>query len=96
MYKKFWYMQIPANINPYWLLIKDLNAADKLSLIELLVKSVKAETHTIRHKKSHTPAKGDDWVLRFAGSWSDFPETAEEMIDLIEKSRTLSRPIESL
>lgn len=39
-------MQIPANINPYWLLIKDLNAADKLSLIELLVKSVKAEQTT--------------------------------------------------
>lgn len=89
-------MQIPAKINPYWLLIKDLDTADKLSLIELLIKSIKAGPPASKHKKSHTPTKSEDWVLRLAGSWSDFPETAEEMIHLIEGARTMGRPIESL
>jgi hypothetical protein len=33
-------MQVPVSLNPYWLLLKDLSAEEKLSLIELLVKSL--------------------------------------------------------
>jgi len=33
-------MQVSAQLNPYWLLLKDLSAEEKLSLIELLVKSL--------------------------------------------------------
>ena len=89
-------MQIPANLNPYWLLLKDLNTSEKLSLIELLVKSIQSAPPASKQKKSTQPSSDDDWVLRFAGSWSDFPESAEEMIALIEGARTASRPIERL
>ncbi len=89
-------MHIPTNLNAYWLLLKDLNTAEKLSLIELLVKSIKAAPPAPVRKKNRMPVKDDDWVLRFAGSWSDLPETAEEMISLVEGARTMSRPIEHL
>jgi hypothetical protein len=89
-------MQIPTNLNPYWLLLKDLNTAEKLSLVELLIKSIQAAPPAPKQKKSRPPAGDDDWVFRFAGSWSDFPESAEEMIALIEGTRTASRPIERL
>ena len=89
-------MQIPTNLNPYWLLLKDLNTSEKVPVIELLVKSIQSAPPAPKQKKSIQPAGDDDWVLRFAGSWSDFPETAEEMIALIEGARTMSRPIERL
>ena len=38
----------------------------------------------------------EEWIRSIAGSWNDFPETAEEMIALIEESRTLGRPIETI
>ena len=38
----------------------------------------------------------DEWIMGIAGSWNDFPETAEEMIATIEENRTLGRPIEML
>ena len=38
----------------------------------------------------------EEWVKSMAGSWNDFPETAEEMIALIEENRTMERPIEML
>lgn len=37
-----------------------------------------------------------EWVKAINGSWNDFPETAEEMINLIEDNRTLGRAIEML
>ncbi len=89
-------MQIPAHLNPYWLLLKDLNTAEKLSLIELLVKSMKRAESASKPKKDRSPAEEDDWVLRFAGSWSDFPETAEEMIASSEGLRTMERAIERI
>ena len=89
-------MQIPANLIPYWLLLKDLNTTEKLSLIELLVKSLQAATSDSKSKKARLPVGDDDWVLRFAGSWNDFPETAEEIIALVEGARTMSRPIEQI
>jgi hypothetical protein len=33
-------MQVPATLTAHWLLLKDLSAEEKLSLIELLVKSL--------------------------------------------------------
>lgn len=38
----------------------------------------------------------EEWVKSMGGSWNDFPETAEEMIALIEENRTMERPIEML
>ena len=38
----------------------------------------------------------EEWIKSISGSWNDFPETAEEMIALIEENRTMERPIEML
>jgi len=43
--------------------------------------------------RCHTDNK---WAHRLAGSWNDLPETAEEMIALMENSRTLDREVEML
>jgi hypothetical protein len=95
-------MQVSATLNTHWLLLKDLSTEEKLSLIELLVKSLQGAPVTLskanqkqRSKKSK-PSTDSGWVYRFAGSWNDFPETAEELIALIEKSRTFGREIEML
>ncbi|MBI5915487.1 MAG: hypothetical protein HY842_08925 [Bacteroidetes bacterium] len=90
-------MQVSANLHPYWLLLKDLNLEQKLSLIELLVQSVKTATVAPKKNGKKEPEKPkDDWVYKYYGSWKDFPETAEEMISLIEGSRTMGREIEAL
>ena len=73
-------MQVSANLHPYWLLLKDLNMEQKLSLIELLVQSVKASM--VEHGEGQK--LDDDWVQKYYGSWNDFPETAEEMIEVIK------------
>jgi hypothetical protein len=89
-------MQVSATLNPYWLLLRDLSTEEKLSLIELLVKSLQATSPAPKsNKPRHSPAN-QEWVHRFAGSWNDFPETAEEMIALIQNARTASRPVEML
>lgn len=90
-------MGASLNLNPYWLLLKDLNAEEKLSLIELLVKSLQSSQPSPKGKKNRrSPVNGNDWVQRFAGSWNDFPETAEEMVFLIENTRTMNRTVEIL
>lgn len=90
-------MQISSNLNPYWLLLRDLSTDEKLSLIEWLVKSLQAMPPTPNPKKARRTVKKDDnWVQHFAGSWNDFPETAEEMIALTEGARTASRPVDFL
>jgi hypothetical protein len=89
-------MQVPATLNPYWLLLKDLSAEEKLSLIELLVKSLQMPQPAPKSKPPSRHIDDKAWVRRIAGSWNDFPETAEEMIALIEGSRTLGRDIETL
>lgn len=86
-----------SNLNPYWVLLKDLSTEEKLSLIELLVKSIQGRAVVPETKQSFSSEKDDDvWVHQFASSWSDLPGTAEEMITLIEGARTMSRPIETL
>ena len=89
-------MQIPANLSPYWLLLKDLDTKEKLSLIEMLVKSIQTAQPDTKRKQGRLAPNQDNWVLRFSGSWSDFPESAEDMITLIEGARTQSRPIEQI
>ncbi len=96
-------MQVSAQLKPYWLLLKDLSAEEKLSLIELLVKSLQGSASTLakpanqkQQGKKPKPADGNEWVYRFAGSWNDFPETAEELIALIHNARTPSRSVEML
>lgn len=77
-------MNIPANLSPYWVLLKDLSPKEKLSLIEILAKSIQSGFDT--SKKIKSPI-GNDWVQQFSGSWADFPESAEEMIQEIENTR---------
>ena len=89
-------MQASATLTPYWLLLKDLSANEKLSLIELLVKSLQSAPPELQSKPPSRQTKKSDWAHRFEGSWNDFPETAEELIALIENSRTLSREVEML
>ncbi|MFN0034378.1 MAG: hypothetical protein ACKVUS_04875 [Saprospiraceae bacterium] len=84
-------MQVSVTLNPYWLLLKDLSANEKLSLIELLVKSLQAAPPAPKSNKPRRPVANDEWIHRFAGSWNDFPETAEEMIAVIENARTAGR-----
>ncbi len=90
-------MDFSSNLNAYWLLLKDLNANEKLSLIELLVKSLQktAASAVKNNQKTETPTT-DHWVFQFSGSWKDFPETAENLIAIMEGSRTLGRQTEML
>lgn len=37
-----------------------------------------------------------DWVNEMNGSWNDFPESAEDLIKLIQQNRTIEREIEVL
>ena len=89
-------MQLSTNIKTYWLLLKDLSNEDKRSLIELLTESVKASVNKKdRSKKQGSPGE-DNWIDAFYGSWNDTSETAEDLIRLIEGSRSTGRPIEAL
>lgn len=38
----------------------------------------------------------EEWVNEISGSWSDFPESAEDLIALIEQNKTMEREIEVL
>lgn len=38
----------------------------------------------------------EEWVNEISGSWSDFPESAEDLIALIEQNRTMEIEIEVL
>lgn len=78
------------------MLLKDLSVEEKLFLIELLVKSIQKGSAAPQLQEAPYPDQNDSWVQHFAGSWSDLPGTAEEMITLIEGARTMSRPIETL
>ena len=89
-------MQSSPNLNSYWLLLKDLSAEEKLSLIELLVKSLQATRPAQKAKQPGHQTTKSNWAHRFEGSWNDFPETAEELIAIVENSRTLGREVEML
>jgi len=90
-------MQISTHLSLCWLLLKDLSSNEKLSLIELLVKSLQSTNPTPAPKKGRRDiAEKSDWVQNFSGSWNDFPEPAEEMIAMIENARTASRSVEML
>jgi len=90
-------MQISTHLSLCWLLLKDLSSNEKLSLIELLVKSLQSTNPTPAPKKGRRGiAEKSDWVQNFSGSWNDFTEPAEEMIAMIENARTASRSVEML
>ncbi len=84
-------------LNPYWILLKDLSIEEKLSLIELLVKSIQKKGAEMESEKAvSSPGQNNDWVHRFAGSWNDLPGSAEEMIALVEGTRTEGRHVETV
>lgn len=89
-------MQLSANIKTYWLLLKDLSNDEKRSLIELLRQSLKTPADKKGKSEKLEMPDGANWIDTFYGSWNDTPETAEELIQLIESTRTTGRPIEAL
>jgi hypothetical protein len=90
------FMRISTKISPYWMLLKDLSNEEKLSLIALLAKSLQKKKPNEKVKNEFSSNVEEDWVQYFSGSWNDFPETAEELIDTIEGARTQGRMIEFL
>lgn len=89
-------MQLSANIKTYWLLLKDLSNEEKHSLIELLAQSIKTSAGKKGNPEKQPLPGEDNWIDAFYGSWNDTPETAEDLIQLIEGARTIGRPIETL
>jgi hypothetical protein len=90
-------MQGTFNLHPYWLLLKDLNDEQKFSIVEMLLKSLKASATAPKKNGEKSPEKPeDDWVYKYYGCWGEFPETAEELISQIEGARTMGREIEAL
>lgn len=89
-------MQVSGNIQTYWLLLKDLDKESKLSLIELLIQSLK-KSSVKKTSKNLTPIpNNNDWIDEFYGCWNSSDETAEDIITKIESSRTMGREIETL
>ena len=86
-------MQLSGNIQTYWLLLKDLDKESKLSLIELLIQSLKK---TSIEKNITKMPNDNDWIDEFNGCWNFSDETAEDIFSHIEKSRSLGRQIEML
>ena len=89
-------MQVSGNIQTYWLLLKDLDKESKLSLIELLIQSLK-KSSVKKTSKNLTPiSNNNDWIDEFYGCWNSSDETAEDIITKIETTRTMGRQIETL
>ncbi len=86
-------MQLSGNIKTYWLLLKDLDKESKLSLIELLIQSLKKTSVDTNNTKL---PNDKNWVDDFNGCWNFSDETAEDIINHIEKSRSIGRQIEML
>lgn len=79
-------MPSSANLNPYWLLLKDLSADEKLSLIELLVKSLqispsqKASEKQPRNdqkQKSSEREKMIQYILSYQNAQPSFGDATE-------------------
>ena len=89
-------MQVSGNIQTYWLLLKDLDKESKLSLIELLIQSLK-KSSVKKTSKNLTPiSNNNDWIDEFYGCWNSSDETAEDIITKIESTRTMGREIETI
>lgn len=69
--------------------IYNLSYEDKLDLVDLIIKSMRATTAKLRTK---TKEVNTSWVSQFDGKWTD-SKSAEEMIDDIKNSRTLNSDI---
>lgn len=72
----------PKTLEAYWLLIRDLNEDARLELASRLINSLKLKSAP--DKKGNEPKSSLDILY---GAWSDEKETAEEMIELLQKSR---------
>lgn len=84
-------MQVSGNIQTYWLLLKDLDKESKLSLIELLIQSLKKSSVKKTSKNIAPIPNNSDWIDEFYGCWNSSDETAEDIITKIESSRTMGR-----
>ncbi len=89
-------MQVSGNIQTYWLLLKDLDKESKLSLIELLIQSLKKSSVKKISKNLNPISNNNDWIDEFYGCWNSSDETAEDIISSIEKKRTMGRENETL
>jgi hypothetical protein len=89
-------MQVSGNLQTYWLFLKDLDKESKLSLIELLIQSLK-KSSVKKTPKNLTPMpNNNDWIDEFYGCWNSSDETAEDIITKIESARTMGREFEIL
>ena len=79
-------MQASVTLNPYWLLLKDLSASEKLSLIELLVKSLQMPPSANGSKKSprngqkQKPSEREkmiQYILSYQNAHPSFGDAAE-------------------
>lgn len=79
-------MQSSPNLNSYWLLLKDLSAEEKLSLIELLVKSLQVlpiqaggnKQH--RNEQKQKPGEREkmiQYILSYQNTQPSFGDAAE-------------------
>lgn len=79
----------PKILEAYWLLLRDLSEDARLELASRLINSLKPSSTL--DKKEPKP----NILESLYGAWSDEKETAEEMIERIQKSRSSNREIES-
>lgn len=79
-------MPSSANLNPYWVLLKDLSADEKLSLIELLVKSLqvspspkagKKQPRNGQKQESSEREKMIQYILSYQNAQPSFGDAAE-------------------
>lgn len=89
-------MQVSGNIQTYWLLLKDLDKDSKLSLIELLIQSLKKTATQKKSKNLSMIPNNNDWIDEFYGCWNSSDESAEDIITKIESTRTMGRQVETL
>ena len=76
-------------LEAYWLLLKNLSEDAKLELASRLINSLKP-------KKNPEKKESKNGILeRLYGAWDDEEESAEEMVERIQKSRFSNREIES-
>lgn len=75
--------------NTYWNIIKDVKDEVKLRLITLLSESL---TRSVREKETVVSDRTADFLKNVYGSWKG-PETAEEIIAVINDSKSCKNPV---
>lgn len=64
--------------------IYSLSYEDKLDLVDLIIKSIRSATNTLKVKATESPIS---WVSQFEGKWID-QKSADEMVNEIKQHRT--------